>query len=437
MRPGRRRKLGLGFVPEERLGRGAVPRMSLADNALLTAHRRGMLKHGLIDFKAVARVLARMHRQVQREVRRSVRRRRNRCRAAICRSSSSAARSCSSRSCSSSRSRPGAWMSAPRRSSGRRLIDLRNAGTAVLVISEELDELFEICDRIAVIANGRLSPAKRTADTNVEEIGVWMSGMWPGAESATAESAMWPRLEARPEALAMRCAMRRRSSRWRSRSSADSIIFAALGKNPIEGFRVFFLSPLKDCIRIAGAPAQGDAADADRRRPRRRLSRQRLEHRRRGPVHRRRDRRRTASRSTSRAARARSCCRRWSSPAPSAARCGRPIPALLRTKFNANEILVSLMLVYIAQLGVSWLVHGPWKDPEGFNFPQTKMFHDAALLPILVEGTRLNVGVPGRARARSPRATCSCNRSFIGFQMQVAGAGRSGRALCRLFREAA
>jgi simple sugar transport system ATP-binding protein len=62
------------------------------------------------------------------------------------------------------------------------LIDLRNAGTAILVISEELDELFEICDRIAVIANGKLSPAKRTIDTSVEEIGVWMSGMWPGAE---------------------------------------------------------------------------------------------------------------------------------------------------------------------------------------------------------------------------------------------------------------
>jgi simple sugar transport system ATP-binding protein len=52
----------------------------------------------------------------------------------------------------------------------------------VLVISEELDELFEICDRIAVIANGRVSPAKPSAATNVEEIGVWMSGMWPGAE---------------------------------------------------------------------------------------------------------------------------------------------------------------------------------------------------------------------------------------------------------------
>ena len=54
------------------------------------------------------------------------------------------------------------------------------------------------------------------------------------------------------------------------------------------------------------------------------------------------------------------------------------IPAWLRTRFNASEILVSLMLVYIAQFLVSWLVHGPWRDPEGFNFPQTRMFGGAA-----------------------------------------------------------
>jgi simple sugar transport system ATP-binding protein len=64
------------------------------------------------------------------------------------------------------------------------LIDLRNRGTAILVISEELDELFEICDRLAVIAKGRLSPAKRTRETNVEEIGQWMSGLWDAGDSA-------------------------------------------------------------------------------------------------------------------------------------------------------------------------------------------------------------------------------------------------------------
>jgi simple sugar transport system ATP-binding protein len=70
------------------------------------------------------------------------------------------------------------------------MIDLRNAGTAILVVSEELDELFEICDRIAVIANGRLSPVVRTRGTTVEEIGRWMSGLWgerAGASSTAGE----------------------------------------------------------------------------------------------------------------------------------------------------------------------------------------------------------------------------------------------------------
>ena len=96
------------------------------------------------------------------------------------------------------------------------------------------------------------------------------------------------------------------------------------------------------------------------------------------------------------------------------------IPALLRTRFNANEILVSLMLVYIAQLGISWLVHGPWKDPEGFNFPQTKMFSDGATLPVLVEGTRLNAAFP-IALAMLVAGYVFMHRSFMGFEMRVAG----------------
>ena len=65
------------------------------------------------------------------------------------------------------------------------------------------------------------------------------------------------------------------------------------------------------------------------------------------------------------------------------------IPAFLRTRFHTNEILVSLMLVYVAQLLLSYLVHGPWRDPAGYNFPQSRMFGDAELLPILIEGTRV------------------------------------------------
>ena len=68
------------------------------------------------------------------------------------------------------------------------------------------------------------------------------------------------------------------------------------------------------------------------------------------------------------------------------------IPALLRTRFNANEILTSLMLTYVATLFLSYLVHGPWRNPEGFNFPESRPFPDAGLLPIIYDGTRVHLG---------------------------------------------
>ena len=95
-------------------------------------------------------------------------------------------------------------------------------------------------------------------------------------------------------------------------------------------------------------------------------------------------------------------------------------PAWLRTRFNANEILVSLMLVYVATYLLSWLVHGPWRDPEGFNFPQSKLFHDAALLPVLVEGLRVNAGLLV-ALAVIAAGYVFMQRSLAGFQMRVAG----------------
>jgi simple sugar transport system permease protein len=67
--------------------------------------------------------------------------------------------------------------------------------------------------------------------------------------------------------------------------------------------------------------------------------------------------------------------------------------ALLRDRFNASEILVSLMLVYVAVLLLAWLVEGPWKDPQGYNFPQTITFAQATQVPRLVPGLRMNVGV--------------------------------------------
>lgn len=68
------------------------------------------------------------------------------------------------------------------------------------------------------------------------------------------------------------------------------------------------------------------------------------------------------------------------------------IPAWLRTRFNANEILTSLMLTYVAVLLLSYLVHGPWRDPGGYNFPETRLFPDAGTLPVLISGTRLHLG---------------------------------------------
>ena len=182
MRPARRRRLGLGFVPEERLGRGAVPQMTLAENALLTAYRQGMLKLGLIDFTAVVKFTSECIARYD----------------VKCGGPQAQAKSLSGGNLQKFImgreilqqpkllvvAQPTWGVDVGAAAFIRQaLIDLRGSGTAILVISEELEELFEICDRIAVIANGKLSPAKRIADTNVEEIGVWMSGMWPGAHA--------------------------------------------------------------------------------------------------------------------------------------------------------------------------------------------------------------------------------------------------------------
>ena len=67
------------------------------------------------------------------------------------------------------------------------------------------------------------------------------------------------------------------------------------------------------------------------------------------------------------------------------------IPALLKTRFGTNEVLTSLMLVYVATLILDWLVRGPWRDPDGFNFPESRLFSDAAILPSLAEG-RMHLG---------------------------------------------
>ena len=96
------------------------------------------------------------------------------------------------------------------------------------------------------------------------------------------------------------------------------------------------------------------------------------------------------------------------------------IPALLRTRFNTSEILVSLMLVYVAYLFLSYLVHGPLRDPAGFNFPQSKMFNDSAMLPLLKEGLRVNAAFPLSLLVVAG-AWFFCKHTFAGYRMQVSG----------------
>ena len=96
------------------------------------------------------------------------------------------------------------------------------------------------------------------------------------------------------------------------------------------------------------------------------------------------------------------------------------LTALLRDKFNANEILVSLMLVYVAILLLSYLVFGPWKDPLGYNFPQTRAFEKVTQIPRLMAGSRMNIGLL-IALAGSAVLWLFLFRSRAGFAQQVSG----------------
>jgi len=176
--PRQRRRLGLHFVPEERLGRGAVPSMGLAHNLLLTrsdavgsggwirmsvlqAQARGIIerfgvKAGGPD--APAQSLSGGNLQkfiVGREI------------------------SAQPRLLIVSQPTWGVDVGAAQQIRGE-ILALRDAGCAVLVLSEELEELFDISDRMHVMAKGRMSPSVDRANATVERIGEWMSGLWHG-----------------------------------------------------------------------------------------------------------------------------------------------------------------------------------------------------------------------------------------------------------------
>ncbi len=177
--PNQRRDLGMGFVPADRIGRGAVPGMSLSNNAILTAHRHGMVDKGLLKFEKAATFAENCIGEFE----------------VKCGSKTDPITSLSGGNIQKyitgreilqvpkllvvSQPTWGVDIGAAN-IIRQAMIDLRNEGSAILVVSEELDELFEICDRLIVIADGWMSPSVAVKDTTKESIGLWMSGMFPG-----------------------------------------------------------------------------------------------------------------------------------------------------------------------------------------------------------------------------------------------------------------
>jgi ABC-type uncharacterized transport system permease subunit len=96
------------------------------------------------------------------------------------------------------------------------------------------------------------------------------------------------------------------------------------------------------------------------------------------------------------------------------------ITALLRDRFNASEILVSLMLVYVADMLLSYLVFGPWKDPNGYNFPQTRTFETVTQIPRLMSGSRVNIGIV-LAAIGVLMLWLFLFRTYAGFKQEVSG----------------
>ncbi|MFK7858960.1 MAG: ABC transporter ATP-binding protein [Granulosicoccus sp.] len=183
LHPMQRRTRGLGFVPEERLGRGAVPDLSLSYNALLTSYRHGLTRLGMIRF---ARVKQFADDCIEaNDVR--------------CGGHQSMAASLSGGNLQKFivgremalqptllvLSQPTWGLDVGAAGNIRKaLLQLRDTGTAVLVVSEELEELFEISDRLHVMYDGHLSPSLQTRDTSATHIGRWMTGEFLVASGA-------------------------------------------------------------------------------------------------------------------------------------------------------------------------------------------------------------------------------------------------------------
>jgi simple sugar transport system ATP-binding protein len=185
--PSARRELGLHFVPEERLGRATVPNLSLADNTLLT-RKEGVSRSGWLDRRQLAALARRLIANFNVKANGPE---------ALARSLSGGnlqkfvvGREIDARPRVLIVSQPtwGVDVGAAAQIRGE-LLKLRDAGCAVLVVSEELEELFEVSDALIVIAQGRVSPRMPARKATVAQLGEWMSGLWSDAASDVHEAA--------------------------------------------------------------------------------------------------------------------------------------------------------------------------------------------------------------------------------------------------------
>lgn len=183
--PQQRRALGMGVVPEERLGRGAVPNMSLENNALLTAYQSGLANRGWINMarvrdytaavikgfnvkaaggKAQAQSLSGGNLQkfiIGREILQQPK-------VLVC-------------------SHPTWGVDIGAAILIRyALIDLRDQGAAILVVSEDIDELYAISDRVGAICDGQISPIAATSEVSIQQLGAWMAGEFEPQSSVSA-----------------------------------------------------------------------------------------------------------------------------------------------------------------------------------------------------------------------------------------------------------
>ncbi len=346
--PAGRRARGLAFVPEERLGRGAVAELSLADNAL--AHR---LSRSAMSAPAWCKTGA------VRDFATAIVRNYN----VVCAGIDAEARSLSGGNMQKFiigreiLQQPRVLIAAhptwgvdvgAALTIHEALIRLRDAGAAVLVVSEDLDELFEICDRIAVMSKGRVSEPKRVGETDIDEIGLLMGGLFArqAAGSVACRGLGSSRAPNRRASTTVSVAAPGGGADAYRRRGACSRFSAA---TRLQAYRAFFIDPVSTLygvgeLGVKGAPlilcaiglAIGFRANVWNIGAEGQFILGAICGRRCRPV------------PTSR------CSDRLTMPAMFIAGAlggliWAAIPALSRPQFNANEILTSLMLTYVAE----------------------------------------------------------------------------------------